>query len=56
MDNKPEEIITVGDSFHDIEMIYEYDGWCIKNSELDLYNSGTINRIPNIRTLIKQTK
>lgn len=56
MDNKPEEIITVGDSFHDIEMIYEYNGWCIKDSELDLYNSGSINRIPNIRTLIKKVK
>lgn len=56
MNQQPNEIITIGDSFHDVEMIYEYDGWCIKNSELDLYNSGTINRIPNIRTLIKQTK
>ncbi len=56
MDNKPSEIITVGDSFHDIEMIYEYNGWCIKNSELDLYNSDSINRTPNIRTLIKKVK
>ena len=56
MNQQPNEIITIGDSFHDVEMIYEYDGWCIKNSELDLYNSGTINRIPNIRTLIKKVK
>ena len=56
MNNKPSEIITIGDSFHDAEMIYEYDGWCIKDSELDLYNTGSINRTPNIRTLIKRIK
>lgn len=56
IDNKPSEIITVGDSFHDIEMIYEYNGWCIKDSELDLYSSDIINRTPNIRTLIKRVK
>lgn len=53
---EPEEIITVGDSFYDLKMINEYDGWCIKHSELNLYNNETMNVTPNIRTLIKTIK
>ena len=50
------EIITIGDSFHDLEMINEYNGWCIKNSELDIFGTEIIKRTPNIRTLIKTIK
>ena len=53
---QPDEIITVGDSFHDIEMVGEHNGWCIKNSELDIFGVDTIKRISNIRSLIKTIK
>lgn len=56
MNNQPKEIITVGDSFHDLEMVNKHSGWCIKNSQLDIFNPGTINTTPNIRTLIKKVK
>ena len=47
------KIITVGDSWHDISMIKDYNGYCIENGEIDIYNPGNIKRTKNIRSLIR---
>ena len=50
-----EDIITVGDSSNDIEMIRDYNGYNIKNGTINKYLSNN-KQTPNIRKLIKTYK
>lgn len=50
------EIYTIGDSEHDSEMIRNYNGHCIMNSDLDQILYIRIPREKNIRSLIKKLK
>lgn len=52
----PDMITSVGNSYNDIEMIKENNGYCINGSEVDKYGDINIKRTPNIRTLIKTIK
>lgn len=61
LDNIPDnfqkkDIITIGDSNHDISMIKEYNGFCIMNSDLARYSLDIDKAVPNIRRLIKKVK
>ena len=47
-----DEIITVGDSLADYQMILDYNGYSMYEGELSEYRI-TSNTTPNIRKLIK---
>ena len=50
------DIYTIGDSPHDSEMVKNYNGHCIINSELDKLLYIDIPREKNVRSLIKKFK
>ena len=53
--NNNPEIYTVGDSISDANMLINYDGFAMKNSEISILYD-TNRTIPNIRKLIKKIK
>ena len=47
------EVVTVGDSVHDLSMVYEFNGWIIRDKEIYNKNIGNFKATNNIRSLIK---
>ena len=47
------DIVTVGDSSLDVNMVKDYNGYCMSKGKINEYLSSDFKRTPNMRKLIK---
>ena len=53
--NQTDLLATIGDSYDDLSLLHQYNGFTIKESEISEFFED-IKTVPNIRTLIKKIK